>query len=725
MKYKYITRQIITCFLILYASNSFGQYMNVPNLASCGASSLQFSSQIPSNGTLKALIVFIKFKGDNFNLPPYTDGWPSSLGTFLPAWAYNILSPSVQPGYTNPSLSGYFKSMSLGNFEILGSEYPTNGHVYETVDEQNVYYVNPECGALGTKRLSYAVYEALSDLDPQIDYTQYDNDGPDGVADSGDDDGYVDQIVIWFRFHVSNCTDGSSYSGINTLTGFNSEFIPGVVEISTQDIGHSRQPIKINRGSGVIAEGTSDKGINIFAHELGHNMGFDHDPWQGYYSLMTWEGMGLMNSWERKEKGWIDDYMYVSSTVLNYPLKDYETYGDAIKIALPNNEYYLLENRQPIEYYSTNWLVPDNGLIISKFQNSVPNMGYFRIQCADHRWNWESNSGIYSYPYIKHSPNNSGLFEMDFFGGYNEYTSICVNLPGQYCGNLYAKKYHPDAHGDSKDLWDIGYNQVFSPWSNPQSSMSNLGIEIKSKDANGTMYLDIVFENPELLSPSKPLWLRTSMFNFEPGNAKVFHPQLDWLANTEPDVSGYEIYKGWVTNPNVDPQYVLVATINNGSTTSWIDESATLYEEGGGSGGCIYQPITLAYRIVAFDSQRPRKVSVRSDSALISGYADPCAPLPRPGNENTGVVPGKFGISNYPNPFNPSTQIKYDLPKSSFVTIEIYNSLGEEVSKIVSEFREAGSYSVTFDGSNFSSGIYFYSIEAGQYKETKKMVLIK
>ncbi len=88
---------------------------------------------------------------------------------------------------------------------------------------------------------------------------------------------------------------------------------------------------------------------------------------------------------------------------------------------------------------------------------------------------------------------------------------------------------------------------------------------------------------------------------------------------------------------------------------------------------------------------------------------------------------------NYPNPFNPSTQINYDLPGSTFVTLKVYNALGEEVARLVNnEFKSAGSYSVTFDGSNFGSGIYFYSIEVrqagsatGQLKETKKMVLIK
>ncbi|MCI0449069.1 MAG: T9SS type A sorting domain-containing protein, partial [Chlorobi bacterium] len=83
-------------------------------------------------------------------------------------------------------------------------------------------------------------------------------------------------------------------------------------------------------------------------------------------------------------------------------------------------------------------------------------------------------------------------------------------------------------------------------------------------------------------------------------------------------------------------------------------------------------------------------------------------------------------LQNYPNPFNPATEIKYELPKNSFVTIKIYNALGEEIENVVNnEWKSTGRYSVLFDGTNFASGIYFYTIEAGNFKDTKKMILIK
>lgn len=80
---------------------------------------------------------------------------------------------------------------------------------------------------------------------------------------------------------------------------------------------------------------------------------------------------------------------------------------------------------------------------------------------------------------------------------------------------------------------------------------------------------------------------------------------------------------------------------------------------------------------------------------------------------------------NYPNPFNPGTIIRFSLPQSSFVTLEIFNTLGESLGKLVSEDLSAGTYNYDWDGTGLTSGIYFYKIQAGDFVEIKKMILIK
>ncbi|MBK7498513.1 MAG: T9SS type A sorting domain-containing protein [Ignavibacteriales bacterium] len=84
---------------------------------------------------------------------------------------------------------------------------------------------------------------------------------------------------------------------------------------------------------------------------------------------------------------------------------------------------------------------------------------------------------------------------------------------------------------------------------------------------------------------------------------------------------------------------------------------------------------------------------------------------------------------NYPNPFNPSTIISYQLPKAGNVTLKVFDVLGREVATLVDEFRTAGSYEVEFNPAssikNPASGIYFYQLKAGEFVETKKMLLLK
>ena len=80
---------------------------------------------------------------------------------------------------------------------------------------------------------------------------------------------------------------------------------------------------------------------------------------------------------------------------------------------------------------------------------------------------------------------------------------------------------------------------------------------------------------------------------------------------------------------------------------------------------------------------------------------------------------------NYPNPFNPSTSIRYSIPEGSFTSIKIYNSLGSEVATLVNETKSAGTYEVEFNASNLSSGIYYYTLQVGSFSETKKMILMK
>lgn len=95
--------------------------------------------------------------------------------------------------------------------------------------------------------------------------------------------------------------------------------------------------------------------------------------------------------------------------------------------------------------------------------------------------------------------------------------------------------------------------------------------------------------------------------------------------------------------------------------------------------------------------------------------------------EQTGPeIPGEFSLEqNYPNPFNPGTVIQFSLPQTAEVQLKVYDMLGREVATLINEQKSAGSYQVSFNAINLSSGVYFYRLAAGSHVETRSMTLVK
>ena len=113
-------------------------------------------------------------------------------------------------------------------------------------------------------------------------------------------------------------------------------------------------------------------------------------------------------------------------------------------------------------------------------------------------------------------------------------------------------------------------------------------------------------------------------------------------------------------------------------------------------------------------------------SEWTNNYQDIYAYQSVTGVKETPKLPNQFALSqNYPNPFNPSTQISYTLAKPSIVTLNIYNLLGQQIATLVNDKNEPGEHSISWNALNIPSGVYFYRIVAGDFVQTKKMVLIK
>jgi hypothetical protein len=115
-----------------------------------------------------------------------------------------------------------------------------------------------------------------------------------------------------------------------------------------------------------------------------------------------------------------------------------------------------------------------------------------------------------------------------------------------------------------------------------------------------------------------------------------------------------------------------------------------------------------------------------ANSGMQSGF------IPGASGTLTGVASGSLEFltsysleQNYPNPWNPSTTIQYNLPKASFVMLTVYNGIGQLISRLVNEQQAAGYHDVMFHGDGLASGIYFYRLQAGDYIATKKLILLR
>lgn len=153
----------------------------------------------------------------------------------------------------------------------------------------------------------------------------------------------------------------------------------------------------------------------------------------------------------------------------------------------------------------------------------------------------------------------------------------------------------------------------------------------------------------------------------------------------------------------------------NGTMTTWTQQTFDITALAGGS-----TQVKIRFRLTSDAGLTADGWYI--DDIKLTNY---CGTLVGTNGNFTGV-PNRFALEqNFPNPFNPVTTIKYQVPRSSFVKITVFDLLGREVSKIVNKNVEAGYHTAEFDGSNFASGMYLYKIEADGFTDVKKMMLIK
>ena len=192
-----------------------------------------------------------------------------------------------------------------------------------------------------------------------------------------------------------------------------------------------------------------------------------------------------------------------------------------------------------------------------------------------------------------------------------------------------------------------------------------------------------------------PLPVELSSFTSSVNNNNV---HLNWTTALETNNSGFDVERSKVKGQTSD-EWTKISFIQGYGTTT----TPNNYE---------YTDRNLAsgkynYRLKQIDFNGNYEYYNLSDEVVIG-------------------VPDKFELSqNYPNPFNPVTNLEFGISELGFVSLKVYNSLGKEVAVLVNELKPAGRYEVVFNGSNLSSGVYYYKIESGSFSAVKRMTLIK
>jgi len=382
-------------------------------------------------------------------------GFSNEGTTSIPAWAADIFDLE-RPG----SFSHFYDTMSFGKLQVRG-EVVSRSYVSSEPAEAYLADDPTQPGDYGR-----FVLEILQQADPDVDFSRFDNDGPDGLANSGDDDGFVDAVFINLRLAPRNFLLGNA-TGVGNL-GFDEDFF-------TQDRGVSGQPIRISPRLGVLQQArTFVEAVGSMCHEYGHVLGlpdlYDTDflrtpnnpPEEdsggiGNWGLMGWGALGWNGddgpnsfcAWSRMRLGW-SEVIDVVDAEEEIQLENVGA-GEAIRrVMLLPTEYFLLANRQREgNFYDRN--IPADGLLIWHVYLSAVEEGssaswIVDLECADGRW---KDAG---YPLGAKSDSRSGEDNLDFWAHDKQYRLSRV-------GNL----------GDATDVFDGREYRDFTQQTNPSS----------------------------------------------------------------------------------------------------------------------------------------------------------------------------------------------------------------------------------------------------------------
>jgi M6 family metalloprotease-like protein len=643
------------------------------------------------NKKVHMLVAFTKFKNE------------APADSLAPEWASRLFDN--EPG----SVSHYWDEISFGQISASG-EYLPKRYI---LPQDSSYYVNNM-----EKYVEDMI--ALIDIDPSVNYSLFDNDGADGIPGSGDDDGYVDYLVLMPMSRPYNFIEkyATGYGNLGEIETY-----------ETMYVNSNGDPIKIDTYSGcIVTVDGQNQAIGTLCHEFGHSFGavdlydliYDSNETDSA-GIGNWGIMGLGSlGWNyqngpaapsaysrmifgcigQNNANLIDIYgMHRDLRIGDTSLES----GKVYRIWAGYNEYFLIEHRRNDGIYYDSQ-VPANGLLIWHVYENVSSgdelLKRCDLECPDGRF---SDAG---YPLGTVADPLNGGDNLDFWAHDS-------NFAAEHAGNL----------GDATDVFDGVKYTRFGPDTNPDTSSKvskeQTGIEIFNIRPDGNDMLFDVNIPPFTDWISNRFHLIGTGYQRFMGNWQIKYPAQKqaacYLINYENSLNSDRLITVYEDSLTVDD----ISSLTDFEVQKTIELRMFQSNTGAYSVQLVRENISYNAFGKAIDELGLNPSEIAPDALpewiqKISISAEEFS------------LPETINISqNYPNPFNSLTTVSYTLPAAGQVSLEVFNIIGQKVLEDNRGFKNAGSHSLVFDAESLSTGIYLYRISGTTVSETKKLLLIR